>query len=134
MLEFLFNKVTDVKGCSFIKQRLQQRCFHVNIAKFLRTAFFIKHLRWLLLNKVKTNLKSTWFILLSNWLYHVIKSIKTFNSKHSAKLQRCRNRNTNKLKREQLKHRKKKPSFTKRVVENADFYKPVLSKIMTTRE
>ena len=25
------------------------RCFPVNIAKFLRTAFFIEHLRWLLL-------------------------------------------------------------------------------------
>ena len=36
----------------------------MNIAKFLRTAFFIKHLRWLFLNKVKTNLKSTGFILL----------------------------------------------------------------------
>ena len=61
VLESLFNKVAELKGCSFIKQRLQHRYFHVNIAKFLRTAFFIKHLRWLLLNKVKTNLKSTWF-------------------------------------------------------------------------
>ena len=62
VLESLFNKVAELKGCSFIKQRLQHRYFHVNIAKILRTAFFIKHLRWLLLNKVKTNLKSTWFI------------------------------------------------------------------------
>ena len=30
----------------------------------------------LLLNKVKTNLKSTWFILLPGWLYRVNKSIK----------------------------------------------------------
>ena len=82
--------------------------FHVNIAKFLRKAFFIKHFRWLLLNKVKTNVKSTWFILLPDWLYHVIKSIKTLNSKHIAKLQRYRSRNTKKQKHEKLKHRKTK--------------------------
>ena len=33
----------------FIKKKLQHRCFPVNIAKFLRTTFFIEHLRWLLL-------------------------------------------------------------------------------------
>ena len=33
----------------FKKKILQYRCFHVNIAKFLRTAFFIENLRWLLL-------------------------------------------------------------------------------------
>ena len=32
-------------------------CFPVNIAKFLRTAFYIKHLRWLLLSLI--NAKST---------------------------------------------------------------------------
>ena len=42
VLEPLFN--------NFIKNRPQHnRCFHVNIAKFLRTAFTIEHLRWLLL-------------------------------------------------------------------------------------
>ena len=55
----------------------------VNIAKFLRTAFFIKHLWWLLLNENKSRL----FILLPDWLHYVIKSIKTLHSKHSAKLQ-----------------------------------------------
>ena len=35
VLKYLFNKL--------IKKRLQRRCFLVNIAKFLRTAFFIKH-------------------------------------------------------------------------------------------
>ena len=29
-----------IKACNFIKSRLQHRCFLVNIAKFLRTAFF----------------------------------------------------------------------------------------------
>ena len=99
----------QLKPCSFIKIRPQQRCFHENIAKILRTAFFIKHLLWLLLNKVKTNLKTTWFILFPDWLYHVIKSIMTLNSKHSAKLQRYRSRNTEKQKQEKLKHRKTKP-------------------------
>ena len=64
VLESFLNKVTDLRVCSFIKQRLQLRCFHENIAKFLITAFFIKHLQWLLLNKVKTNVKSTFILLI----------------------------------------------------------------------
>ena len=35
---------------SSLKMRPQHKCFLVNFAKFLRTAFFIEHLRWLLLN------------------------------------------------------------------------------------
>ena len=35
------------QDCNFIKMRLQHRCFPVNIAKFLRTTFFIKHVKWL---------------------------------------------------------------------------------------
>ena len=38
-LESLFNKVAGL-GLQFIKKRLQRRCFPLNIAKFLRTAFF----------------------------------------------------------------------------------------------
>ena len=34
---------------SLIKKRPKHRCFPVNTAKFLRTAFFIEHLPWLLL-------------------------------------------------------------------------------------
>ena len=34
MLESLFNKVTGLKACNFIKKRLQHMCFPVNIAKF----------------------------------------------------------------------------------------------------
>ena len=37
----------DFQAYKFIKKRLQHRCFPVNIAKFLRTAFFIEHLWWL---------------------------------------------------------------------------------------
>ena len=34
---------------NFIKKKLEHRYFPVNIAKILRTAFFIEHFRWLLL-------------------------------------------------------------------------------------
>ena len=32
-------KLQPFKACNFIKKRLQHKCFLVNIAKFLRTAF-----------------------------------------------------------------------------------------------
>ena len=35
---------------TLLKKRLWHRCFSVNFEKFLRTPFFIEHLRWLLLN------------------------------------------------------------------------------------
>ena len=37
----------------FIKKRLLYRCFPANITKFWRKAFFITHLRWLLLHIVQ---------------------------------------------------------------------------------
>ena len=56
--------------------------FHENIAKFLRTAFFVKHLRWLLLNKVKTNYRAhdlfcylTDYTILLSLLRHGIQKI-----------------------------------------------------------
>ena len=49
MLESLFKKVTGLKARNSIKRRLQQRCFPVNIAKFLGTVFSIEHFWWLLL-------------------------------------------------------------------------------------
>ena len=49
MLESLFNKVAGLKSSSFIKKRVKNRCFPVNIAKFLRIAIFIEHLWGLLL-------------------------------------------------------------------------------------
>ena len=42
MSESLFNRVVVLKTCNFIKKRLQHNCFPVNIAKFLRTAFFYR--------------------------------------------------------------------------------------------
>ena len=52
MLESLFNKNAGLQVYNFTKKRLKHRCFPVNIAKFLRTAFFIEHLWWMLLNKI----------------------------------------------------------------------------------
>ena len=40
MLEFLFNKVAGVTAATLLKKGVQQRCFPVNVAKFLRRAFF----------------------------------------------------------------------------------------------
>ena len=45
------DKIPEVlKVCNFIKKAL--RYFSVNIVKFLERAFFIEHLRWLLLPKI----------------------------------------------------------------------------------
>ena len=49
VLESLFNKSAGLQVCNFMKKRLQHRCFPVNIAKYLRTAFYIDYLWWLLL-------------------------------------------------------------------------------------
>ena len=49
MLESLLKKVAGLEARKYIKRRLQDRCFPVNIAKFLRTAFYIEQLWWLLL-------------------------------------------------------------------------------------
>ena len=43
----------SLKACNFIKKKLKHRCFPVNIVKFLRTVFFIKHLRQLFLLLLK---------------------------------------------------------------------------------
>ena len=42
-------KLQAWRPATLLKKRLQYRCFPVNIPKFLRTAFFIEHLQWLLL-------------------------------------------------------------------------------------
>ena len=49
VLEFLFKKVAGFEARKSIKRRLQHRFFPVNIAKFLKTAFSIEQLWWLLL-------------------------------------------------------------------------------------
>ena len=49
MLKSLLNEAAGLKVCNFIKKRLSHSCFPLNIAKFLRVAFFKEHLWWLLL-------------------------------------------------------------------------------------
>ena len=46
-----FDKVPRLKACNFIKNRLQQRCFPVNIAKFLRASILKNACERLLLRK-----------------------------------------------------------------------------------
>ena len=64
-LESLFNKVPVFQACNFIKSKLQQWCSPVNFAKFLRTAFLIEHLQWLLMPFTTTFRKYYWEYLLA---------------------------------------------------------------------
>ena len=54
VLESLFNKIVGLRVCNFTsassQKRLQHKCFPEKIAKCLQTAFFIRHLRWMLLS------------------------------------------------------------------------------------
>ena len=49
MLDPLLKKVAGFEAHKSIKRRLQRKCFPVNIAKFLRTAFSLEQPLWLLL-------------------------------------------------------------------------------------
>ena len=44
-----FNKVAGLRPATLLKRSLWHRCFPVNFVKFLRTPFYIEHLRRLLL-------------------------------------------------------------------------------------
>ena len=53
------------QNATLFKNKLWQRCFPVNFAKFLRTPFSIEHLQWLLLNmKYKKEILSQIFYLI----------------------------------------------------------------------
>ena len=56
--EPVVHRCEGLKGYNFIKKRLD-RFFPVNIVKLLRTAFFIEHLRWLLLGFLQNLQKIT---------------------------------------------------------------------------
>ena len=62
-----FNKVAGLRFATLLKKRLWHRRFPVNFAKFLRTPFLTKHLRWLLLHlfqvKVPLCLKAAVFMI-----------------------------------------------------------------------
>ena len=49
VLEYLLNKVADLKAYEIIKKRLQHIYFSVKFVEFSITPFFTEHLRWLLL-------------------------------------------------------------------------------------
>ena len=54
VLESLLKKVSGLEAHKANKRRLQHRCFPVNIAKFLKTAFFVNTLGdWFCLDNVK---------------------------------------------------------------------------------
>ena len=42
------NKVVDLRLATLLKKRIWHRCFPVNFAKYLRTAFPTEHIWWLL--------------------------------------------------------------------------------------
>ena len=44
MLESVFNKVTGLQACNFVKKRFQYRCYYLKFAKFSRILFFTEHL------------------------------------------------------------------------------------------
>ena len=52
VLESLLNKVAVLKACNFIRKGLQHKCLYVKFTNFWRTAFFIEHFQWLLLNGI----------------------------------------------------------------------------------
>ena len=55
-----FNKVASFR----------HKCFSVDFAKFLRTQFFTEHIRWLLLNLIKTVIYYTTSAHCSNWNFY----------------------------------------------------------------
>ena len=54
----LFTQVAGLQFCNFIKNRIQHRCFSVNIAKLLKTPILNKICKRLFLNNVKRNYSS----------------------------------------------------------------------------
>ena len=48
VLESLIKKYAGLKVCSFMKKRLQHKCFPVKFVEILGTPSFIEHILWLL--------------------------------------------------------------------------------------
>ena len=61
MLESLLDKVAGLRACNFIKKRLQQRCFPMKFAEFLRTPI-LKNICKQLLLKRGYNLETLHFL------------------------------------------------------------------------
>ena len=82
MLVSLFNKVAGSQAHKFIRKRLQHRCFHVKLAKFLRTPFLKNTSIGCFCNKsaikAKTFWKNKFYIILhflSLWVFISIHNI-----------------------------------------------------------
>ena len=54
-----------LKACNFIKKRLQQRCFHVNISKVLGAAFYTE--LWHLLLKINFSIRKDFLLKKKEW-------------------------------------------------------------------
>ena len=64
VLDSLFNKVVGLQACNFIKKKLQQWCFPVNIAKFLKKPILKSICEQLFLKKVcKVLFNKTLFVI-----------------------------------------------------------------------
>ena len=63
-----FIKVTGLRPATLLKKSVWHWCFPVNCTKFLRTPFFIDHLRWLLLSLYEFNFTSQWPHYLLLWM------------------------------------------------------------------
>ena len=50
-----FKQICSLRVATLLKEILWHRCFPLNCAKFLRTTFFIEHVRWLLLKRQQQN-------------------------------------------------------------------------------
>ena len=87
VLESLIRKVAGLEARKSIKRRLQHRCFPVNIAKFLRTAFSIEQLWWLFLEL--RHFFSLWYVTLKFmkvvWHKHNLMVSFSVGSGHSGK-------------------------------------------------
>ena len=64
MLGSLFNRVTGLKACNFLKNRLQHQVFPVDIAKFLKIAFLYKTSDGCFWQSYHGTVKSAGFLLL----------------------------------------------------------------------
>ena len=82
-MEPLFNKVAGLHTSNFIKKRLQNRCFPMNIAKFSRTPI-LKNICEGLLLTVSLRISLTLF----EWWYYSVVSL-DFQFISETALQRC---------------------------------------------
>ena len=73
---------TSLKHATLLKERLLQRCFTVNFAKFLRTSLYTELLRWLLLfiNKYFSHSHSYILFLQSLTKHCALDQSRTFKS------------------------------------------------------